>query len=50
MEWPRGSGRITEFPEIDRVEWFGMAEARRKLKDAQVPFLDRLEAALGARS
>jgi predicted NUDIX family NTP pyrophosphohydrolase len=50
MEWPPGSGRITEFPEIDRVEWFGMAEARRKLKDAQVPFLDRFEAALGAKS
>jgi predicted NUDIX family NTP pyrophosphohydrolase len=46
MEWPPGSGRIAEFPEIDRVEWFGMDEARRKLKDAQVPFLDRLEAAL----
>jgi predicted NUDIX family NTP pyrophosphohydrolase len=47
MEWPPGSGRIAEFPEIDRVEWFGMTEARRKLKDAQVPFLDRLEEALG---
>jgi predicted NUDIX family NTP pyrophosphohydrolase len=50
MEWPRGSGRRQEFPEIDRVEWFDMDEARRKLKDAQVPFLDRLTAALGARS
>jgi predicted NUDIX family NTP pyrophosphohydrolase len=47
MEWPPGSGRRAEFPEIDRVEWFGMKDARRKLKDAQVPFLDRLEAALG---
>jgi predicted NUDIX family NTP pyrophosphohydrolase len=46
MEWPSGSGRLAEFPEIDRVEWFDMAEARRKLKDAQVPFLDRLAAAL----
>ncbi len=48
MEWPPGSGRTAEFPEIDRVEWFGMDEARRKLKDAQVPFLDRLETVLGA--
>jgi predicted NUDIX family NTP pyrophosphohydrolase len=47
MEWPPGSGRTAEFPEIDRVEWFGMEDARRKLKDAQVPFLDHLEAALG---
>jgi predicted NUDIX family NTP pyrophosphohydrolase len=43
MEWPPGSGRIQSFPEIDRAEWFGLDEARRKLKAAQVPFLDRLE-------
>jgi len=47
MEWPRGSGRIQAFPEIDRVEWFGLDEARSRLKAAQVPFLDRLQAALG---
>jgi predicted NUDIX family NTP pyrophosphohydrolase len=46
MEWPPRSGRTQSFPEIDRVEWFGLDEARRKLKDAQVPFLERLEAAL----
>jgi predicted NUDIX family NTP pyrophosphohydrolase len=46
LEWPRGSGRIQAFPEIDRVEWFGMDEARRRLKAAQVPFLDRLLEAL----
>jgi predicted NUDIX family NTP pyrophosphohydrolase len=44
MEWPPRSGRRVEFPEIDRVEWFDLDEARRRLKDAQVPFLDRLEA------
>ena len=46
MEWPPRSGRIEAFPEIDRVEWFQLDEARRKLKAAQVPFLDRLEADL----
>ncbi len=46
MEWPPRSGRMRAFPEIDRVEWFGLAEARSRLKEAQVPFLDRLEAAL----
>jgi len=46
MEWPPRSGRIGVFPEIDRVEWFGMDEARTRLKAAQVPFLERLEAAL----
>jgi predicted NUDIX family NTP pyrophosphohydrolase len=46
MEWPPRSGRTQSFPEIDRVEWFDLDEARRRLKAAQVPFLERLEAAL----
>jgi predicted NUDIX family NTP pyrophosphohydrolase len=46
MEWPPRSGRIQSFPEIDRVEWFGLDEAARRLKAAQVPFLERLQAAL----
>jgi predicted NUDIX family NTP pyrophosphohydrolase len=46
LEWPPGSGRSVPFPEIDRVAWFDLAEARRRLKDTQVPFLDRLAAAL----
>jgi len=43
MEWPPRSGRIRQFPEIDRVAWFGVDDARQKIKAAQVPFLDRLE-------
>ena len=53
MEWPPHSGVVQAFPEIDRVEWFDLDEARRRLKAAQVPFLDRLQAALattGSRS
>lgn len=46
IEWPPRSGRRRAFPEIDRVAWFEPAEARRRLKPAQVPFIDRLEAAL----
>ena len=46
MEWPPRSGRLQQFPEIDRVEWFAPDEARRRLKAAQVPFLDRLEEAI----
>jgi predicted NUDIX family NTP pyrophosphohydrolase len=46
IEWPPRSGRMQDFPEIDRVEWYGAEEARRRLKPAQVPFIDRLEAAL----
>lgn len=47
MEWPPRSGRIQAFPELDRVEWFDLPAARVKIKAAQRPFLDRLEAALG---
>jgi predicted NUDIX family NTP pyrophosphohydrolase len=43
MEWPRGSGRTVEFPEIDRCEWFGMADARTRINPAQIPLLERLE-------
>lgn len=46
LEWPPHSGVVRAFPEIDRVEWFELGEARRRLKAAQVPFLDRLESAL----
>jgi predicted NUDIX family NTP pyrophosphohydrolase len=46
MEWPPHSGVVLTFPEIDRVEWFDIGEARRRLKAAQVPFLDRLQATL----
>ncbi|MFF4230432.1 NUDIX domain-containing protein [Streptomyces sp. NPDC001820] len=43
MEWPRGSGRMQEFPEIDRAEWMSVAEAGGKLVTGQRVFLDRLE-------
>ena len=42
LEWPKGSGRIRTFPEIDRVGWFSLATARTKLLKGHVPFLDRL--------
>ena len=42
MEFPPRSGRTSEFPEIDRVGWFDLETARRKILPAQVPFLDRL--------
>jgi predicted NUDIX family NTP pyrophosphohydrolase len=42
LEWPKGSGRIRTFPEIDRVEWFSAATARTKLLKGQSPFVDRL--------
>jgi predicted NUDIX family NTP pyrophosphohydrolase len=44
LEWPPRSGRIQEFPEIDRAAWVGLDEAREKLVKGQLPFLDRLAA------
>ncbi|MQA14655.1 MAG: NUDIX domain-containing protein [Pseudonocardiaceae bacterium] len=42
MEWPRGSGVVRSFPEVDRAEWVDCATARVKLVAGQVAFLDRL--------
>ncbi len=42
LEWPRGSGRMREFPEVDRVAWLPVETARAKLLKGQRPFLDRL--------
>jgi predicted NUDIX family NTP pyrophosphohydrolase len=47
MEWPRGSGNVRSFPEVDRVEWMTVADAQKKLLKGQAPFLDRLLKALG---
>jgi predicted NUDIX family NTP pyrophosphohydrolase len=43
LEWPRGSGRTREYPEIDRAHWFDAALARRKLVKGQIAFIDQLE-------
>jgi predicted NUDIX family NTP pyrophosphohydrolase len=48
MTWPPGSDRVQVFPEIDRVEWFEPAEARRKVKATQIPLIDRLEESLSS--
>jgi predicted NUDIX family NTP pyrophosphohydrolase len=42
MEWPPRSGRIEEFPELDRVAWFTVDRAREVIVKAQAAFLDRL--------
>ena len=42
MEWPPRSGRWQEFPEIDRAEWFSIADAKRKIKPTQISLLDKL--------
>ena len=46
MEWPPRSGRYSEFPEVDRAEWFGLDDAHRKMLESQRPLLDRLDTLL----
>jgi len=47
MQWPPRSGRMQEFPEVDRAQWLGLQAAREKINPAQASFLDRLVEALG---
>lgn len=48
MEWPPRSGRTASFPEVDRVGWMPLDEAREKLVKGQRPAIDALEEHLDA--
>jgi predicted NUDIX family NTP pyrophosphohydrolase len=48
LEWPPRSARLQSFPEIDRVGWFTLSAARRKLLPGQAGFLDALQRTLDA--
>jgi predicted NUDIX family NTP pyrophosphohydrolase len=50
MEWPPHSGRKQSFPEIDRVGYFGHAEAINKIIAYQRPFLTELRRRLVERA
>lgn len=47
IEWPPRSGRRMTIPEVDRVAWFGVDEARRRAHPVQAEFVDRLQTRLG---
>ena len=47
IEWPPRSGRRLVIPEVDKVAWFGLEEARRRAHPVQAEFVDRLHVALG---
>lgn len=49
IEWPKGSGEMREFPEIDRAAWVDLDTARAKLVKGQVELLDRLLESLDER-
>lgn len=42
MEWPPKSGKLQQFPEVDRAEWFTPDIARTKILKGQTPFIDQL--------
>jgi predicted NUDIX family NTP pyrophosphohydrolase len=42
MEWPPRSGRMQDFPEMDRAAWVSITSARDLIVASQAPFLDRL--------
>jgi predicted NUDIX family NTP pyrophosphohydrolase len=46
MEWPPNSGKVASFPEVDRAEYLTPGAARQKIKETQIPLLDRLEGML----
>jgi predicted NUDIX family NTP pyrophosphohydrolase len=45
LEWPPRSGKIVNFPEVDKGRWMEYAEAIRMINPAQIPFLERAKAA-----
>lgn len=47
IEWPPRTGRRLMIPEVDRVAWFGLGEARRRAHPVQAELIDRLEMRLG---
>jgi predicted NUDIX family NTP pyrophosphohydrolase len=46
MQWPPQSGKLQEFPEVDRAAWYPVAVARTKVVMGQVPLIDRAAAVL----
>jgi predicted NUDIX family NTP pyrophosphohydrolase len=50
LEWPRGSGHLRSFPEIDRAGWFTTEVARVKLARGQRPLIDRLLQSVGTQT
>jgi len=42
MEWPPKSGKMQTYPEIDRGAWFTFAEAKKKINERQISFLEQV--------
>lgn len=42
LEWPPRTGRMQRFPELDRVAWMTLDEARARILDSQKPLVEAL--------
>jgi len=49
LEWPRGSGQMRTYPEVDRGAWYTPNAARMIINPAQIPFIDELAEILATR-
>jgi predicted NUDIX family NTP pyrophosphohydrolase len=49
LEWPPRSRRYIDVPEVDRGDWFDLAQARTKILRGQIPLLEHLDLAVRAR-
>lgn len=47
MEWPPGSGKRQQFPEVDKAEWFCVEEAKQKINPAQAALISELQNYIG---
>ena len=47
IEWPPKSGKMKEYPEVDRAEWFTIEEAKKKINEAQKAFINELAGVTG---
>lgn len=43
IKWPPRSGKMQQFEEVDKADWFTLEEARQKINQSQLPLLDELE-------
>jgi predicted NUDIX family NTP pyrophosphohydrolase len=42
LEWPKNSGKVQKFPEVDKAGWFDIEIAKKKIRKGQIGFIDRL--------
>lgn len=47
MEWPPKSGKMQQFPEVDRGDWFSLQAARKRIFNGQLGFLERCVSRMG---